>query len=180
MYPYGVNLCQFQLKLISGVTPVHRTGPLNTKPDNNQSPTSQLQLVRLCKWDNQLWLQPKGAATATWPDLQRLPKTMDINKMEATMKACLDNVPLVQIQRCVKLSFNLTSLTFHLSRYANRSACFIDAYAQPDQLLFGQTKGTMDTIHSPLKPSANSRMSSTKSTMIVLECPCVCSGQPIY
>ncbi|KAF8804558.1 hypothetical protein BYT27DRAFT_7259039 [Phlegmacium glaucopus] len=41
------------------------------------------------------------------------PKTTDINEMEANMKACLNNVPLVQIQR-----------------YANRSACFINAYAQ--------------------------------------------------
>jgi len=35
---------------------------------------------------------------------------------------------------------------------------------QPDQLLFGQTKSTMDTAHFLPKSSANSRTSSTKST----------------
>ncbi|KAF8576257.1 hypothetical protein K439DRAFT_1367723, partial [Ramaria rubella] len=37
--------------------------------------------------------------------------TTNIDEMEANMLACLEDVPLVQIQR-----------------YANRSACFIDAY----------------------------------------------------
>ena len=35
-------------------------------------------------------------------DLQD-PKTSDINEMEANMKASLDNVPLLQIQRCVHM-----------------------------------------------------------------------------
>ena len=44
------------------------------------------------------------------------PKTTDINEMEANMKACLDNIPLIQIQRCVTtLSFTLTLLILHLS-----------------------------------------------------------------
>ena len=35
-------------------------------------------------------------------DLQD-PNTSDINEMEANMKASLDNVPLLQIQRCVHM-----------------------------------------------------------------------------
>ena len=37
------------------------------------------------------------------------PKTADINEIEANMKACLDAVPLVQIQRCVIFSFILVT-----------------------------------------------------------------------
>ena len=40
---------------------------------------------------------------------QNSPKTTDINEMEANMKACLDAVPLVQIQRCVIFSFTLVT-----------------------------------------------------------------------
>jgi hypothetical protein len=59
------------------------------------------------------------------------PKPTDINEMEANMKACLDNVPLVQIKRCVTLSFYFNCTNFSpISRYANQSACFINAYAQ--------------------------------------------------
>ena len=54
-------------------------------------------------------------------------KTTDIKEMEANMKACLDNVPLVQIQRC---GFHclLILILLNCFRYANRSARFIDAY----------------------------------------------------
>jgi hypothetical protein len=56
-------------------------------------------------------------------------KTTDIKEMEVNMKACLDNVPLVQIQRC---GFHclLILISLNCFRYANRSARFIDAYAQ--------------------------------------------------
>jgi hypothetical protein len=95
------------------------------------------------------------------------PKTMDINEMEANMKACLDNVPLVQIKRCVTLSFYFTSLIFHLSRGMQIDQLALSMHMHrvpPDRLPFGRTESIMDTAHSPLKSSANSRTSSTKST----------------
>ena len=65
---------------------------------------------------------------------RKSPKTEDMEEMERNVKACLDNVPDIQIRgfasflmpvRCYCLS-NLTSPI----RYANRSARFINAYSQ--------------------------------------------------
>ena len=84
------------------------------------------------------------------------------------MKACLDNIPLIQIQRCVTtLSFTLTLLILHLSwgTQINQLALLTHmCKVPPDRLLFGQTKSIMDTTHFPRKSSTNSRMSSTKGT----------------
>lgn len=61
------------------------------------------------------------------------PKTNDIEEMERNIKACLDDVPDIQIRRFASFScfscelFNWISV---LIRYANRSARFISAYSQ--------------------------------------------------
>jgi hypothetical protein len=78
------------------------------------------------------------------------PKTTDINEMEANMKACLDDVPLLQIQRCVIFSFNVGNLTnkFYLSRdmQIDQLALSMPIHrARPDRLPFGQTENIMGT-----------------------------------
>lgn len=53
--------------------------------------------------------QYRGAAKLRY---RNSPKTIDINEMEANMKDSLDNVPILQIQRCVH---NFTLLSFDIN-----------------------------------------------------------------
>ena len=56
------------------------------------------------------------------------PKTSSVDEMEANVIRCLDDVPLVQIQRyAFTVLFPLILMT---RRYANRSARFIHAYSE--------------------------------------------------
>jgi hypothetical protein len=53
-----------------------------------------------------------------------------IEEMEEKVTTCLDDVPLLQIRRCVSfLSFFLI-ISLILIRFANRSARFISAYGE--------------------------------------------------
>ena len=70
------------------------------------------------------------------------------------MKACLDEVPLLQIQRCVILSFNVSNLTnkFYLSQdmQINQLALLMPIHrARPDRLPFGQTENIMGARFLP-------------------------------
>lgn len=60
------------------------------------------------------------------------PSTTDIKEMRTNVLSCLDDVPLLQIRRCVPSNFILDYFTdSYLSlRYANRAARFIHAYAE--------------------------------------------------
>src|SRR5712675_231543 len=70
------------------------------------------------------------------PELIRvLPPTMKhmatINGIEEKIIACLDNVPLFQIQRCIFFSFLFFSYhSLTLIRFANQSALFILVYSK--------------------------------------------------
>lgn len=56
-------------------------------------------------------------------------KTTDMEAMERNVIACLNDVPLLQIQQYVFIS-NYKNLVSLLPSYANRSAHFISAYSQ--------------------------------------------------
>ena len=57
------------------------------------------------------------------------PRTSDIQEMEENIKACLDDVSLIQIQQSVTLSPSLFFYSFSL-RYANHAVRFINTYSQ--------------------------------------------------
>ena len=69
-----------------------------------------------------------GAAKLRFRSMGRAATIAD---MEKVVKACLDDIPILQIRRYVVLhSFSRHSPSSCLSRYANRSAHFISAYGQ--------------------------------------------------